>query len=53
MKKHLNNFLDKAEGLPKNTSNNNIKKEIELRKNRNFLLTSYNEQKELENELNN
>lgn len=31
MNKHLNNFLDKAEGLPEETSNNNIKKEMTLR----------------------
>ena len=29
MNKHLNNFLDKAEGLPENYSNNNIAREIE------------------------
>lgn len=28
MNKHLNNWLDKVEGLPKNTSNKNILKEI-------------------------
>ena len=27
MNKHLNNWLDKREGLPKNTSNNNIIRE--------------------------
>lgn len=29
MNKHLNNWLDKMDGLPENTSNNNIQKEID------------------------
>ena len=32
MDKNLNNWLDKEEGLPKNTSNNNIQKEIKRQK---------------------
>ncbi len=28
MNKHLNNWLDKQDGLPKNTSNNNIIREM-------------------------
>jgi len=28
MNKHLNNWLDKMDGLPENTSNNNITKEM-------------------------
>jgi len=28
MNKHLNNWLDKVEGLPENTSNKNITKEL-------------------------
>ena len=32
MNKNLNNWLDKEEGLPKNTSNNNIQKEIKRQK---------------------
>lgn len=32
MNKHLNNWLDKVEGLPEGTSNRNIEKEIERTK---------------------
>lgn len=33
MNKHLYNFLDKCEGLPKGTTVKNITKEIKLQKN--------------------
>ena len=32
MNKHLNNWLDKVEGLPEGTSNRNIEKEIKRQK---------------------
>jgi len=34
MNKHLNNLLDKCEGLPENTSNKGIEKEIKRQKGR-------------------
>lgn len=30
MNKELNNWLDKVEGLPENTTNNNIKREMKI-----------------------
>ena len=41
MNKHLNNFLDKAEGLPKETTNKNIEKELAVRNRKSAQLMSW------------
>ena len=43
MDKHLNNWLDKVEGKPENTTNNAIKKEIK----RQGIIVDYNTKKSI------